>query len=155
MNEQDYINLVNAINFIMGYESEDNSDSRVVELASFHIDFPKAKMSMNPEDITWPAKLEGPISYDYLIEKYEIAVKNLEKYLRNVNALVDHLARENVTFSTESESAAELTERLAKEKRHVNKLIHAIQEVLAKAKEQADEEAVIESMRGMSLDKAT
>ncbi|KAI8665680.1 hypothetical protein NCS56_01004700 [Fusarium sp. Ph1] len=155
MNEQDYINLINAINSIMGPEPKDNIGSGVVELASFYIDFPEAEMSMNLEDITWPAKLEGPISYDYVIEKYEIAVNNLEKYRRNINTLTNHLAQENVTFSTESESAAELTERLAKEKRHVQKLIYAIYGVLLKAKEQAEEEALIESMRGLSLNKAT
>ncbi|KAJ4168484.1 hypothetical protein NW754_010397 [Fusarium falciforme] len=155
MNEQDYINLMNAINSIMGPEPEDNIGSGVVELASFYIDFPEAEMSMNLEDITWPAKLEGPISYDYLIEKYEIAVNKLEKYRRNINALLDHLAQENATFSTESKSAVELTEKLTKEKQHVQKLIYALYGVLLKAKEEADEEAIIESMRRMSLSKAT
>ncbi|RSL49578.1 hypothetical protein CEP54_012354 [Fusarium duplospermum] len=160
MNEEDYFNLVRAINCILGIDRQGNSESRVevhsgsrvIELADFYIDFPDAEMSMNPEDIIWPIKLEGPISFDDLVQKYEVAVKNLQKYLRNIDALSDHLARETVvTFPTGSESATELTERLAKEKQHANKLIHAIQEVLAKAKEQAEEEAVTNSMGEMSL----
>ncbi|UPK92796.1 hypothetical protein LCI18_003731 [Fusarium solani-melongenae] len=136
MNEQDYIDLMNTINAIMGPEPKDDIGSGAVELASFYIDFPEAEMSMN---LAWPVKLEGPISYDYLIEKYEKAVKNLEKYRRNINAWLDYLAREDDTFSTESKSAAELTERLMKEKQHVQKRIYAIYDILDKVKEQADD----------------
>ncbi|RSL89290.1 hypothetical protein CEP52_004163 [Fusarium oligoseptatum] len=134
-------------------EAAEHSGSEVVELADFYIDFPEAEMSMNPEDITWPAKLEGPTTCDYLVQKYAVAVKNLQKYLRNIDALTDHLARETVTFSTGRESATELTERLAKDKQHAKNLVHAIREFLAKAEEQAEEEAVTNRMREMSLSK--
>ncbi|RSL66849.1 hypothetical protein CEP53_003214 [Fusarium sp. AF-6] len=190
MNEEDYNNLVRAINYILGIDGQGNgnsngngesrvvlhsgprvaallndsrvevhsgsrvielSDSETVELEDFYIDFPGAEMAMNPEDITWPTKLEGPISCDYLFDKYKVVVKNLQKYLRNIDALADHLARETVTFSTGRESATELTERLAKDKQHANKLIHAIQEFLARAEEEAEEETVTNRMRAMSL----
>lgn len=154
MNKYDRIAIIQTIKRIMGGESEDNSGPKVVELASFHVDFPEDEMAMNPEDITWPAKLEGPISYDYLVEKYEIAVKKLEKYRHNLNAMIDFLAQEDDDFAIESDSTGELTARLIKEKLRVNKRIGDILEVLTKAKEH-DVEETIQSMRGLSLDKNT
>lgn len=140
----------------MGHEAEDESDIGVKELASFYIDFPGTELSMKLEDITWPAKPEGPIPCEHLIEKYETAVRKLERYLRNMDALVCHLkGQENVTFATEKGSVTEFIEKLSKEELHVKKPIDAIHGVLLKAKEQTDEKAVIESMEGTSLDEAS
>ncbi|KAI8716956.1 hypothetical protein NCS52_00990400 [Fusarium sp. LHS14.1] len=122
MNEEDFINLMNAIGFTIGHESGDESDTRVEELASFYIDFPEAEMSMKLEDITWPTKPEGAIPYEHLVEK----------------------GQTNGTFATEKGSVTEVTEKLAKEELHVKKLIDAIHGVLLKAKEQTDEKAVLE-----------
>jgi len=157
MKEEDYINMMDTINAIMGHDGDQDNDPGVRKLASFHIDYPDAEMSMKLEDITCPAKLEGPISYEYLIEKYEIAVWRLERYLRKIDVLVCHLSRQRkvVTFATEKGSVTEFIEKLSKEELHVKKLIDAIHGVLLNAKEQTDEKAVIESMAEMSLDKAT
>ncbi|KAL2679313.1 hypothetical protein Neosp_010085 [[Neocosmospora] mangrovei] len=143
MNEEDFINLMNAIGFTMGHESGDESDTGVKELACFYIDFPEAEMSMKLEDITWPAKPEGAIPCERLIEKYETAVRKLER------------GQTNGTFATEKGSVTEFTEKLSKEELRVKKLIDAIHGVLLKAKEQTDEKAVIESMEGMSLNEAS
>ncbi|EEU38725.1 uncharacterized protein NECHADRAFT_83152 [Fusarium vanettenii 77-13-4] len=133
MKEEDYINMMDTINAIMGHDGDQDNDPGVRKLASFHIDYPDAEMSMKLEDITCPAKLEGPISYEYLIEKQ----------------------RKVVTFATEKGSVTEFIEKLSKEELHVKKLVDAIHGVLLNAKEQTDEKAVIESMAEMSLDKAT